>query len=37
MSNAIPSKFPQKVALKKPTTPRKVSVRKAPKKGTGRR
>ena len=37
MNNAIPSKFPQKVALKKPASPPKVSKRKAPKKGTGRR
>ena len=35
--NAIPSKFPQKVALKKPATKTTSVKKKAPKKGTGRR
>ena len=37
MNNAVPSKFPPKLALKKPATPAKVSKRKTPKKGSGKR
>ena len=37
MNNLIPTKFPSKVALKKPATKITKRKSKAPKKGTGRR
>ena len=37
MNNLIPTKFPSKVALKKPAGKPTSTKRKAPKKGTGRR